>query len=109
MGGTSTHGSNVCGKPVGEIVNVLQSVRTGDVGAAYGLVAQVGAEIAYGNPDEALALFRTIQDAEPTFSSDRERLDWARAQVVAAKALAQGHKVQGRISRGAIRHPASSG
>jgi len=72
---------------IDEIRTTLRSASAGYVAAAYGLVAQVGSYIAYNHPDAALALFDEIKNGEPTFRSDRERLDWARAHVVAAKAL----------------------
>jgi hypothetical protein len=72
---------------IDEIRTTLRSASARDAAAAYGLVAQVGSCLVYNNPDAALALFDEIKDGEPTFPSDRERQDWARAQVVAAKAL----------------------
>jgi len=70
-----------------EISKVLSAVAAKDVAAAYGMVAQVGARLAYTRPDVTLRLFALIQDSDPVFSNNRERLDWARAQVVAGKAL----------------------
>jgi hypothetical protein len=72
---------------IDEIRITLRSASAGLVAAAYGLVAKVGSYLAYNYPDAALALFDEIKDGEPTFRTDRERLDWARSHVVAAKAL----------------------
>ena len=71
---------------VGEIVGQLEEVDAREIAAAYGLVAQVASRLAFEEPDTTLALFRAIEDGEPSFSSDRERCDWARAQLSAAKA-----------------------
>lgn len=74
-------------KRIDEILITLRSARAGYFAAAYRLVAEVGSYLAYNYPDAALALFEEIKDGEPTLRTDRERLDWARSHVVAAKAL----------------------
>lgn len=70
-----------------DATKALKALDHGDVTAAYDLVASLASNLSYEFPDAALEVFSAMGEGEPVLSAITTRLNWARAQVSAAKAL----------------------